>query len=274
MSLRLTVKNKIVSLLTRLKLIEPAKMAYFALRGARPSVVASEIKLRVVGAPDGMAVPSPRLLWLVTRNPWATLNMQGGDVFTRDMIDTLARNGIDAGRMENILDFGCGCGRMTRYLKALDGPDVYGTDVNPTLTAWCDKNLKFGHFGVNGLEPPLDFDYDKFDLILSYSVYTHLTLDLQKAWTAELRRVLKPGGHLYFTTMGKSALNKLTVDERARYDAGEFVVLNPELVGKNFCGALESPDFVKANLTEGFSLVDYVPEPSAGIQDVYILRKA
>ena len=114
MSAKLTLKNLIVSLLTRLKLIEPAKMAYFALRGASPSAIAGELKLRVIGAPDGMAVPSPRLCWLVTRNPWATLNMQGGDTFTRDMLDTLAGNGIDASRMDSILDFGCGCGRMTR----------------------------------------------------------------------------------------------------------------------------------------------------------------
>ncbi|MGY1688890.1 class I SAM-dependent methyltransferase [Geodermatophilus sp. SYSU D01105] len=53
--------------------------------------------------------------------------------------------------------------------------------------------------------PPLPFDDGRFDLVLGYSVFTHLPVDHQDAWLAELRRVTRPGGLLLLTVHGRSA---------------------------------------------------------------------
>src|SRR5258708_2183742 len=40
-----------------------------------------------------------------------------------------------------ILDFGCGCGRLNRYLGEHPHYRTFGCDVNPDLVEWCQKNL-------------------------------------------------------------------------------------------------------------------------------------
>jgi SAM-dependent methyltransferase len=49
---------------------------------------------------------------------------------------------------------------------------------------------------------PLELDCESFDLIWSISVFTHLT-DNSIPWLLELHRVLKPGGLLIATCMGR-----------------------------------------------------------------------
>ena len=102
-----------------------------------------------------------------------------------------------------MLDFGCGCGRVTRNWAGLSGVQVAGTDLSRPAVDWCRRHLPFARFEENGLEPPLVFDDESFDLVYALSVFTHLTADLQLAWRDELRRVLRPGGFLLVTTHGR-----------------------------------------------------------------------
>jgi ubiquinone/menaquinone biosynthesis C-methylase UbiE len=44
-----------------------------------------------------------------------------------------------------------------------------------------------------------------FDLVIPYSVFTHLTREVQKAWLAEMRRVIAPGGLLIASVHGQFA---------------------------------------------------------------------
>ncbi len=50
--------------------------------------------------------------------------------------------------------------------------------------------------------PPLEFDSASFDLVWAISVFTHLT-DNSIPWLLELHRILKPGGLLIATYMGR-----------------------------------------------------------------------
>src|SRR5205823_3371088 len=53
-----------------------------------------------------------------------------------------------------------------------------------------------------GPEPPTAFEAESFDLIWAVSVFTHLT-DSSAPWLLELHRLLKPGGLLVATYMGR-----------------------------------------------------------------------
>jgi SAM-dependent methyltransferase len=115
-----------------------------------------------------------------------------------------------ADRKPAILDFGCGCGRLLRFLvPCTDVAEIHGAEVNPDLVAWCKANLP----GVNTVatkpEPPLPHGDASFDLIYSLSVLTHLPEDAIGPWLEELARVMRPGGILLATTHGPLALKRI-----------------------------------------------------------------
>ncbi len=60
--------------------------------------------------------------------------------------------------------------------------------------SWCQAHLQRGNFRRIEAYPPTPTADGSFDLVVSYSVFTHLPRDMQKAWLAEMRRVITPGG--------------------------------------------------------------------------------
>lgn len=187
----------------------------------------------------------------------------------------LARNGIDIEKLESVLDFGCGCGRVIRHLTHLPAA-LYGCDSNPVGVEWCAEHLTAAHFAVNALHTALEYDADSFDLVYALSVFTHLPLELQMHGMRELRRVLKPGGVLVLSLHGDALCGKLTRAERTDYRAGRLVVRGGELAGTNHCATFHPPAFVRNVLAEGFEVLDHVREGAKGNppQDAWVLRKA
>ena len=143
---------------------------------------------------SGLPVPPDELIELVADDKEVLWFLRGGKKAAESIVSSLARVGLNLEDFESVLDFGCGCGRVVRYWKDLDGPAIYGSDFNSKLIEWCQENLRFAKFTVNGLEPPLEYPDDFFDFIYALSVFTHLTEELQDAWVVELARVLRPGG--------------------------------------------------------------------------------
>jgi SAM-dependent methyltransferase len=162
-----------------------------------------------------------------------------------------------------------------RRWASVSGPSFFGSDYNPKHIAWCRANLPFGHFEANGLAPPLSFADEQFDLVYALSVFTHLTEPLQHEWMSELRRVIKPGGLVVFTTRSDAWAWKLTAEERARYDEGNLVVRYGDVTGTNLCAAFHPWRFVQERLTTGFALEESAPAALAdGAQDVHVARRA
>ncbi|HKO62446.1 MAG TPA: methyltransferase domain-containing protein [Pyrinomonadaceae bacterium] len=99
-----------------------------------------------------------------------------------------------------ILDFGCGAGRMIRYLKDLSETcEIWGTDIQAEHIYWCKQNLSPPfNFATTTKVPHLPFEDRSFQLIYCGSVFTHID-DLADAWLLELQRILAPEGRLYIT---------------------------------------------------------------------------
>ncbi|HXH97561.1 MAG TPA: class I SAM-dependent methyltransferase, partial [Gaiellaceae bacterium] len=175
--------------------------------------------------------------------------------------------------VEAVLDFGCGCGRVTRYWAGF-GASVAGSDLDRAAVEWCRGNLPFGRFEVNGLEPPLAFENESFDLVYALSVFTHLPSELQLAWRDELLRVLRPGGYLLVTTHGRSYLPRLEPAERERFERGELVVRWADLPGTNLCSAYHPERYLRETFANGLELVELVPEGALGnpTQDLVVCR--
>jgi SAM-dependent methyltransferase len=252
------VKRRVLRLLQRLGLIRPAFRAYeraVSFGGTR------------VTPDDGLPLPPRRLMVRVAMTADADWFLRSG----RAGYDAIAAHLGDA---RAVLDFGCGCGRVTRYFNDFGG-DVAGSDVSEAAIAWCRENLRFGRFEVNGLTPPLAFADESFDLVYALSVFTHLTADLQLAWRDELRRVLRPGGRLLVTTHGRSYVPRLDAKERARFERGELVVRWGEVAGSNLCSAYHPEGYLRDTFAQGFAFLELDPEGARGnpTQDLVLLRK-
>jgi SAM-dependent methyltransferase len=249
------VKAKALQLLGRLRLLRPAHRAY--------------------EAASALPVPPPRLIVRVAGTADVDWFLESGRLAAESIAESLARHGRRVDELGAILDFGCGCGRVTRRWADLDSTAVHGTDANKRAVSWCRANLPFARFSSNGLAPPLPHGNGSFDLVYALSVFTHLPEELQLAWMEELERLVKPGGFLLLTTHGERYRDRLSSAERADFDDGRLVVRWAEGAGSNLCSAFHPPSYVKEQLTARFDLLELVPEGAKGNphQDLYLLRR-
>ncbi len=229
---------------------------------------------RLAGNPRHVPIPPTRLLKMVVYPPEISWYLISGDMAYQSIRRALDRHGINVKQFRNILDFGCGVGRILWYWTD-QGFRLFGTDYNPDLIAWCRKELSsWAEFKINKIEPPLDYPDGQFDFIYANSVFTHQVEPLQIPWIKELRRVLKPGGYLYMTTQGESRFYQLDQDQIRRFKNGELVVCYSDLGGKNECGAFHPEKYVREIMAEGFEVIAFIPNGARqSDQDVFILRK-
>jgi SAM-dependent methyltransferase len=105
---------------------------------------------------------------------------------------------------KRVLDFGCGPGRTLRhFLDEAQSAEIWGVDVDKrSIDELRATHVPPLHAAQCGYAPPLELEPDSFDLAWAISVFTHLT-DNSIAWLLELHRVLKPGGLLIATYMGR-----------------------------------------------------------------------
>ncbi len=138
--------------------------------------------------------------------------------------------GFSPDQLSAVLDFGCGCARVTRFLKGLAGshdPEIYGCDIDEAAIAWNQSALKnSGHYFVSPDSPPLPGDLPQFDLILAQSVFTHLPEDLQHRWLEELASRLAPGGFLLATFHGPSFHHFIPAESLADFQETGFLHLD------------------------------------------------
>lgn len=104
-----------------------------------------------------------------------------------------------------ILEVGCGTGLLTRQIAAL-WPDarLVATDLSPTMVARAAAQLgNAALFRMMDGEWPTD-EAAPFDMILSSLTFQWFS-DLPGA-IGRLMALLRPGGHLVFSTMGRESL--------------------------------------------------------------------
>lgn len=220
-------------------------------------------------------VPPERLLATVAGSADARWFLEGGRLALDSITETLERHSRSVANLRTILDFGCGCGRVARHWPSVTDAPVHGVDYNTDLIAWCQRNLPFGRFATNRLQPPLDFPNASFDLIYALSVFTHLPEPAQRAWMDELARILVPDGLLLITTHGEHYRPQLSLTERATFDAGKLVVRHAEVAGTNLCTTFHPTAYLQAMLPGDLILLDHAPMAARGNphQDIVLLRK-
>jgi SAM-dependent methyltransferase len=227
-------------------------------------------------APDGLALPPSRLRLLVDgRSGDADRFLRVGGQMAGSIAAAVAHAGPPIDAMEAILDFGCGSGRVARHWAGVEGPEVHGCDYNRELVEWCGANLQFMYATRNELQPPTPYVAGSFDLVYALSVFSHLSEPIQRAWIAEFRRILRPGGLLVVSVLGEAARDRLVGAERELFDRGEMVVERPRMAGSNACTVYHPRRYVLSSLLGEFGDVlpfDLGSPDLVLLQDAYIAR--
>lgn len=115
-------------------------------------------------------------------------------------------------RAQRIIELGCGAAHLSRkLLTAWPGCRVSGLEVDQAqlaknLAAPATPGLDFIAAGAQAIP----FGASEFDLALMLKSLHHVPLDLMDQALAEVRRVLRPGGHLYVSEpVYSGALNEI-----------------------------------------------------------------
>ena len=229
--------------------------------------------------PLGLPVP-PEELWR-GQGPNVDHYLNVGKEHTENMRQALKKHGFEM--PDTILDFGCGAGRMVRWLKPeAERGVVWGCDIQGEHIQWLQRHLRppFRFFTSTTL-PTLPFVDGYFGLIYAGSVFTHVG-DLAQAWLLELRRIVKPGGIAYLTIHDRETEKRIKIDGEKAIHLGVLeeygglpddlgmLVLNrwPETAGTM---VFHSHDWWRESLTPMFEILDIV-EGAYGYQTAVVAQ--
>jgi ubiquinone/menaquinone biosynthesis C-methylase UbiE len=217
------------------------------------------------------------------------LFLQTGRRSLEDFEHALTAVGDTLGAHERILEFGCGCGRIMRWMEELgDTRTLIGTDIDARAIEWASDNLPFARFDVNEGLPPTRYGDGEFDLILNHSVFTHLDANYQDRWLEELQRIASPRGLLVLSIHGEHAFQvseqHLEVGSRQRREwraqlerDGILYISDDTYVGSAFPDfyhtAFHAPWYVFEHWGQRFDVLAYLPRSSLDFQDQVVLRR-
>jgi SAM-dependent methyltransferase len=121
--------------------------------------------------------------------------------FVRKLKSEAEAAGAPVHRSMRVLDFACGWGRFYRVLMR-DFDEVIGADPDADCLQLCREALPCGNFVQIGARPPYSiWPHGHFDLVIAYSIFTHLAQPLAARILDEIAWLLRPGGLFAFTTL-------------------------------------------------------------------------
>jgi SAM-dependent methyltransferase len=190
-----------------------------------------------------------------------------------------------------VLEWGCGCGRVLRHLvEACPRSEIHGCDIDKEAVGWLRSVQTYVEVVANEGLPPLPYPDGAFDLIVNYSVLTHLNERYQDAWLTELGRILDPNGTLVLSFHGPYAYNLwdesipkndphgqalLKEARRKLAEEGIFFLDNDNWSAdfpKFYQSTFHSPWYVFEHWQAFFDIAAYLPRGGLNHQDLVVLR--
>ncbi len=247
--------------------------------GTLPSgerVLLQRYRLTRVDLPDRL--PDERLRTRVAGTGGPKVFAESGADNALQFIGFLRRH-LRASAAPRILDWGCGAGRIDRYMLRF-WPDIVltGCDIDAEAVEWCNRNLNPGAFHATTPLPPLPFADGSFDAVFGYSVMTHLPWSLQKQWLAEIRRILIPGG-VFATSVHGSFATNLDPETSVALESSGFLDKAPDsaLDGVAPQGyyrtVYQTPAFTREHWGRQFAVIDYLEGGLSALHDLVVLRR-
>lgn len=184
-----------------------------------------------------------------------------------------------------ILDWGCGCARVARFVTQFAPQKLAGIDIDPDNIQWCKENIAEAEFSCIDLDPPTRFPEGSFDLVYGISVFTHLSEVEQERWLVELQRITKPGGAVLMSIHGEIAFLRadsdfqrfLALEQDGFHVHGRCSDLDDVLpamkVNEYYKNVFHSPRYIYEHWNRYFEIVDVIDAAIGGHQDLVIMRR-
>jgi SAM-dependent methyltransferase len=156
--------------------------------------------------------------------------------------------------LADLLDFGCGHGRIARHLRAgFPAARVYVTDRDRAGVEWCVNRL-------GCLPAPERLAEPIFDLVWLGSVFTHLPQREARALLMQLLSLVRAGGLIGFTSQGRFSAETVKQDRTASERGPSWVRYNlpDDQVDRLLAGYSET----------GYGYVDYPGQQDYGVSIV------
>ncbi|MGZ4360063.1 MAG: methyltransferase domain-containing protein, partial [Gaiellaceae bacterium] len=186
---------------------------------------------------------------------------------------------LDGRSPRRLLEWGCGCGRVTAHLLDVTrGLEILGCDIDREAVAWCNDKLQPGAFEAIAPDPPTPYPDSSFDLIFGYSVFTHLTRAAQRAWLEELRRIVSPQGLVVVSVHGEFATSfhgrRATAELRRAgiLDANRDAAFDGIAPDEYYRATFQSRRYTLRTWREQFEILDYSERGIGNLQDLVVMR--
>ncbi|NVN43660.1 class I SAM-dependent methyltransferase [Asaia siamensis] len=203
-----------------------------------------------------------------------------------------------------VLDFGCGWGRILRlFMKDIRPENLFGIDSTSRFLMEARRCNPALCFLDTRLAPPTLISAGTFDLIVSFSVFSHLDEFIAGLWINEFHRLLRPGGLAIITTQSRrfiafcaeqrlrrasgirlehgwheACADSFTDEARAnaRYDAGRFLhassVRRPH-PGAHYGEAIIPRAYIVQKWGHLFRVIEFLDDPTRVPQVFIVLQK-
>ena len=254
---------------------------------------------------NGLELPGfpPDQIQINTTGQTGINTLKEAFIFYQDCAVNFKRFGNPIQKNKFLLDFGVGWGRITRFfLRELPLKNIFGIDVMEDFIKICNQTFRSNNFYVTTPFPPTQLPSEKFNFIIGYSVFSHLSESACSSWMCEFNRILAPGGMVALTTRGRhffdyceslkgkdhkgylGALSNLFddfSDARIRYDQGEFVhsningVAGGGAMNSDFYGESFIPEkYAKTAYEKSFLLLNYLFNPTRQTHPIMFFKKS
>lgn len=201
---------------------------------------------------------------------------------------------------DSVLDIGSGIGRTAIALTDVLGKEgsYEGFDVVELGVKWCKKRISKAYPNFNFTFVPLfndlyntesikatDFNFpypdNHFDVVYSFSVFTHMGVDEIAHYLKETRRVLKPGGKCLSTFFTYNDQNENFVASNERFSFPYlhegFRLMSENVTAGNIClhmkklnEVMSEAGFDRVELIDGFWKDEVRDESKEEYQDMVI----
>jgi SAM-dependent methyltransferase len=186
-------------------------------------------------------------------------------------------HGVAINADTRLVDLGCGWGRISQSAMRDFAPrNIYSVDVAREAIALCRDTGLSTNLVLAPSSGPVPLETGIADILICYSVFSHLREDQHLLWLREVQRLLRPGGVAILTTRPRSMPELFAymrgigmtdcpafrdiADVLRRYDAGEFVFDAPHQGGELdavYGEAMIAPQYVEREWSKIFSQVTF-----------------